>query len=1130
MAFGLRMGHNPECGQWLPRFCQGEELKRFLCAMFVGMCCAFVFVNSAWAIDAETDGSAAGSHAAAAIRVPNEFRVELFAADPKLSNPVAICIDDQGHLYVAEDHRINEGTEENRTRSFLLDDDLRVETLEDRLAMFKKWEEKFDGGMSWFTRKSDIIRRLEDRDGDGKADVSKLFAKGFDGVLNGLGSGLIAREGKVWYTCIPHLWLLEDSNDDGVADIQKPLVTGFGVNAGFIGHDLHGLAWGPDGRLYFSVGDRGAHVTTKENTTISNPRTGAVYRCYPDGTELELIHRGLRNPQELAFDQFGNLFADDNNCDKGDHSRLVYVVPGGDSGWNMAFQSIPDPYLTGPWHAERMWYLNDDLQPAYLVPPVAKLGAGPSGFVFSSGTSLPARYENHFFYCNFTGNGSIESFAVRPNGASFDIIDLEDFCQSVRASDVDFGYDGKMYVAEYPVSPFDRSVRGGRIFTAFAGSELEKPAVEQTQQLFKQGFVHLSNEQLVELLHHHDMRVRQRAQFALTARDSAMGTFGKIARSDENQLARLHAIWGLGQIGRRQSGALQVVLELLQDQDSEVRAQALKVLGDAGFAPAAATCLTLLQDPSSRVRFFAALTLGSLKCDEAIPSIVEMLRTNDSRDRYLAHAGVVALERIGNRNAVQAFSHDTSATIRMAVLLVQRRWKDLRLVQFLNDSDEKVVTEAARAINDLPLEEGRTFLANLSERFRNVSGEGIVPLMRRIVNANYRLGQRVNIEAVIRIATSPHQTSTIRAECLSALANWKGPANRDRVTGYWYPTITRETSEIAEVVQDAASLLLATASEEFLTQVIDLFKKLDVKTDDATFVTWANDPQRPVSTRIAAIRLLASRNSADLANVIETALISDQAHVRAEARDLLAIRDSSRASTLFTQLLEETLATAFEKQRAIAALARLNTSIANETLDTWADRLRHDTVPVSLQLDLIEALESTPNSNRTGAVLEFRKLAEGSDPLGEYRVALSGGDSQVGRELFRGHARAQCVRCHSVDGQLGMAGPNLAKVFGPERNNDRRFLLESIVDPNAKIAPGFQAVTLLLDDGRVVAGTIKAEDETSVTIVDTRNETVSISRDSIEDQTKNISAMPLMTKVLTVREIRDLVEYLTTLK
>ncbi len=224
------------------------------------------------------------------------------------------------------------------------------------------------------------------------------------------------REDTVWYACIPWLWKLRDSSGDGRADERTILHQGYGVHVGFLGHDLHGLRFGPDGRLYFSIGDRGFNVTTREGRTLAVPDTGSVLRCNSDGSDLEVFATGLRNPQELTFDEYGNLFTGDNNSDSGDRARWVYVVEGGDSGWRIGYQFMERPTSRGPWNEERLWYPAFSGQAAYIVPPIANLADGPSGLTYDPGVSqLPPEYKNHFFLVDFRGaSGQSGIRSLRP--------------------------------------------------------------------------------------------------------------------------------------------------------------------------------------------------------------------------------------------------------------------------------------------------------------------------------------------------------------------------------------------------------------------------------------------------------------------------------------------------------------------------------------------------------------------------------------------------------------------------------------------------------------------------------------------------------------------------------------------
>ncbi len=353
-------------------------------------------------------------------RVPRGLSVELFAAEPLLANPVAFCLDEKGVVYVAETFRLNAGVTDTRGHMNWLDADLACRTVADRVAMYKKYLGK---DFASYNIHHDRVRRIVDRDGDGRADTATVFADGFNQAAVGLGAGVLAYKGDVWFACIPWLMKLRDTNGDGRADVRTILHEGYGVHVGFLGHDLHGLCIGPDGRLYFSIGDRGFDVTTLDGHTLAVRDTGSVLRCNLDGSDLEVFATGLRNPQELAFDEYGNLFTGENNSDSGDKARWAYLVEGGDSGWRIGYQFIESPISRGPWNEEKLWYPAFRGQAAYIVPPIANIADGPSGLTYDPGvTLLSPEFKKHFFLVDFrgsSGQSGIRTFSLEPQGARF---------------------------------------------------------------------------------------------------------------------------------------------------------------------------------------------------------------------------------------------------------------------------------------------------------------------------------------------------------------------------------------------------------------------------------------------------------------------------------------------------------------------------------------------------------------------------------------------------------------------------------------------------------------------------------------------------------------------------------------
>src|SRR6185503_3164695 len=156
-----------------------------------------------------------------------------------------------------------------------------------------------------------------------------------------------------------------------------------------------------------------------------------------------------------------------------------------------------------------------------------------------------------FFLCDFrggTGSG-VHSFGVKPRGAGFEVFDRAEFLWDVLVTDGDFGYDGCFYVTDW-VNGWNLTGKG-RLYRVYDPATRQAPEVLETKKLFAEGFAQRTPEQLVVLLRHRDQRVRQEAQFALVEKNG-FAALREVSRDETaDRLARLHAIWGLGQLGRK---------------------------------------------------------------------------------------------------------------------------------------------------------------------------------------------------------------------------------------------------------------------------------------------------------------------------------------------------------------------------------------------------------------------------------------------------------------------------------------------------------------------------------------------------------------------------------------------------
>ncbi|HTL17797.1 MAG TPA: PVC-type heme-binding CxxCH protein, partial [Patescibacteria group bacterium] len=456
---------------------------------------------------------AAEADAEPVLHVPAGFTIQKVAGPPEIHFPMFGTLDEKRRLYITE----SSGGD-----------------------LYAELERK---------AKTCRISRLSDTRGTGQYDNATIFAEGLSPSM-----GLVWHDGKLYIADPPDLVVLEDTDGDGRGDKRTTLLTGFGHSDN---GSLHGLTFGPDGWLYFTMGNPDSYDLTGSDGSHAHSRTGALIRCRADGTRLETIAVGFENLVEVAWLRDGSMVGTVNWYflpERGVRDALVQLVEGGEY----------------PLHALQRGDTSVEFN--MLLPPISSYPAvAQSGLMRYTGNAFPAVMRDNLFSAEHNTR-KIARHILSPKQASYSVRDV-DFVTTedpnVHFSDVLEDTDGSLlvidtgswYVHHCPTGHILHSpARGGVYRVRYQGSN-ERPPVDQS---------------------HEDHPTSVAA-----LRQALHGT---------NAIESAYAARALGRVGEK--NAIPELMSLLESENLQLRLAAAEGLADCGDARSVTALTKALSGPT----------------------------------------------------------------------------------------------------------------------------------------------------------------------------------------------------------------------------------------------------------------------------------------------------------------------------------------------------------------------------------------------------------------------------------------------------------------------------------------------------------------------------------------------------
>lgn len=587
------------------------------------------------------------------------FTIELWADEMLVHNPTSLSIDARGRVWVSE--AVNYRDRDNHLRN--------------------SGHAYQDAG--------DCIVILDDTDHDGRADSRTVFAQDPELVAP---TGVCVLGNRVFVSCSPGIYVFTDDDGDDRADRKEIFLTGFG------GHDhdhgVHSIVPGPDGRLYFTVGNAGPHVVVDKNgwtlrsgshyqsgvpgenaAADSEQATmtlnagglvsddgnvyvgGLVLSIESDGSGLRVHSHNARNPYEACVDSFGDVWQTDN--DDTASCRMTWLMNGANTGFasadgNRSWQADQRP---GQPLSRAHWHQDDP----GVVPDGDVYGTGaPTGLTVSESRSLGDSLQGAILACD-AGLGCVFAYHPVADGAGFGfrrskLIWSEALADGeserpdglaltwFRPSDIAFGPEGQLFVADW----YDSYVGGHRVTDERGDGRIYivRPVHQSASFAHANGNHQGSPEANAEVsgaiaaIQSDVAEIRWEAHHKLVELGSASVPALQPLLSSADLFVHSRAVWVLSQLGEE---GKHVVRAQLTNDESQIRIAAFRALLAAGESPLSLATL-LVNDPSPAVRREIATALRGQPLDDSRTHVIQLAVQVDGLDRSAVEAFGLACE------------------------------------------------------------------------------------------------------------------------------------------------------------------------------------------------------------------------------------------------------------------------------------------------------------------------------------------------------------------------------------------------------------------------------------------------------------------------------------------------------